>query len=136
MVIAIRNVLFWIFIDLNVQPKIQILIKVQYVKAVKTNERGDDFKCHQNTLSKLKNYKSLKSMGQSIIRIKTIHQFIHPTMKVNSYIITKPYYLPINRLHQISLHYKYKNFRVYRLFWDTQFRPKLKLKPFKTFKKI
>ena len=50
-----RNFPFWIafFIDLNVQPTIQILNEVQYVKAVKMNERGDDFKCHQNTLTKV-----------------------------------------------------------------------------------
>ena len=44
---------FWIasFIDLNVQPRIKILNEVQYVKAAKTNERGDDLKCHQNTLT-------------------------------------------------------------------------------------
>ena len=70
---------FWIasFIDLNVQPRIKILNEVQYVKAAKTNERGDDLKCHQNTLTS-ENYKSLKRMGQSIIWIKTI-QSIHPS---------------------------------------------------------
>ena len=79
MTIAMRNFPFWIafFIDLNVQPRIQILNEVQYVKAVKRNERGDDLKCHQNTLNS-KNYKSLKRMGQSIIQIKTI-QSIHPS---------------------------------------------------------
>jgi hypothetical protein len=51
--IAMKIFPFWIafLIDLNVQPRIQILNEVQYVKAVNTNERGDDFKCHQNTLS-------------------------------------------------------------------------------------
>ena len=49
MKIAMISFPFWIafFIDLNVQPRIQILNEVQYVKAVKTNQRRDNLKHHK-----------------------------------------------------------------------------------------
>ena len=129
------NFPFWIafFIGLNVQPRIQILNEVQYVKAAKTNERRDDLKCHQNTLTS-KNYKSLNALVKASFGSKPFNQFIHPTMKVNSFIVIKPYYLPINRLYQISLHHKYKNSRVNRLFLGNSIASP-KLRTFKTFKK-